>query len=89
MHTAAGFRRTARHYLNGQLFAVLRRFVWAAQSVQRPSRPIAPAISAEAILRRADAVSFPQNGFEVGVDIRTSVDGKLTSEGARSVGISS
>jgi len=44
-----------------------------------------PAISAEEILRRADAVRFPQEAFEVGVDIRTTVDGKQTCKGVYKV----
>jgi len=41
----------------------------------------APAVSAEEILKRADVVRFPHERFEVGVDIRTSVNGDLKSEG--------
>ena len=42
-------------------------------------------VSAEEILRRADAVRFPQEAFEVGVNIRTTVDGKPTGEGVYKV----
>jgi outer membrane lipoprotein-sorting protein len=90
MQFAAGLRGTQRRHLNWLLFAVVGALFGvapsaAAQSVQRPVRPEAPATSAEEILRRADAVRFPQEGFEVGIDIRTSVDGKLTSEGVYKV----
>ena len=44
-----------------------------------------PSLSAEEILRRADAVRFPQEAFEVGVDIRTSEGGGPTSEGVYKV----
>jgi Outer membrane lipoprotein-sorting protein len=90
MRAATGLRRTARRQLNWILFAAPSLLscvapLAAAQSVQRPSPPNAPTISAEEILRHADAVRFPQEGFEVAVNIRTSVDGKLTSEGVYKV----
>jgi len=37
-------------------------------------------ISADEILRRADAVRIPQEAFEVGVDIPTTVDGQPQSK---------
>ena len=40
-----------------------------------------PAVSADEILRRADAVRFPQEAFEASVDIRTTDGAQLRSEG--------
>ena len=40
----------------------------------------APELTAAQILRRADAVRFPQQGFEVNVDIQTTADGRMEDE---------
>ena len=70
------FRRLVARCLGRLLFAVPAALFFT------PAFPAAqPAISAEAILRRADAVRFPQVAFEVSVDIRTTVDGQLHGEG--------
>ena len=69
-------RIPARHGLRDFLLAMLAALCCTTASATTPTQ-----ISAEEILRRADAVRFPQEAFEVGVDIRTTVDGKPTGEG--------
>jgi outer membrane lipoprotein-sorting protein len=69
-------RITARRLFGCLLLATLAALCCAPSIAATP-----PQISAEEILRRADAVRFPQESFEVGVDIRTAVDGKPTGEG--------
>ena len=72
-------RITNRRLLTRLLLATLAAFGFTTSSAA-PTQ-----ISAEEILRRADAVRFPQEAFEVGVDIRTTVDGKPTGQGVYKV----
>ena len=73
-------------YCASVLFVTLAGSSFAAQPARTQSQTgAASAVSAEEILRRADAVRFPQEGFEVGVDIRTTVNGELKSEGVYKV----
>ncbi len=73
-------RIPARHGLRNLLLAMLAVLCCTTASATAPTQ-----ISAEEILRRADAVRFPQEAFEVGVDIRTAVDGKPAGEGVYKV----
>jgi hypothetical protein len=79
--------KAGRHFRGWLQFAVLVAVFCAPlpATAQHSRSADTPAISAEDILRRADFVRFPQEGFEVSVDIRTSVDGRLTSEGVYKV----
>lgn len=84
MHATVEFRRTAGRQLGAWLLVlptVLCCIDLPAMAQQLRVQSSGPAVPAEEILRRADAVRFPQEGFEVAVNIRSSVDGKLTSEG--------
>jgi outer membrane lipoprotein-sorting protein len=80
---ASRFCRTRRQRRGWLLFAVLAALACTTPGAmaQQSKSADAPSISAEEVLRRADAVRFPQEAFEVGVDIRTTVDGSLRSEG--------
>ena len=48
----------------------------AGASLSMPSVSAQAGLSAQDILRRADEVRFPQEGFEVLVNIRTAQDGR-------------
>ena len=81
MAIAGAFDSTGRRCTR-LLLAALAGWSCAWQSaIAQSKKGAAPAVSAEEILKRADVVRFPQEGFEVGVDIRTSVNGDLKSEG--------
>jgi len=52
----------------------------AGASLSMPSVSAQAGLSAQDILRRADEVRFPQEGFEVLVNIRTAQDGRTREE---------
>jgi outer membrane lipoprotein-sorting protein len=57
--------------------AVLAAIAWSVLAHAQPS--------AEEILRRADEMRFPQEGFEVALRVRTSEEGRATEERAYKV----
>lgn len=86
MSGIARFRKARWQHRGRLLISVVAAIVCAAPAAMaQQSRSSGPSLSAEEILRRADAVRFPQEAFEVGVRIRTTVRGSLTSEGVYKV----
>lgn len=73
-------RITARRRLRHLVLAMLAALCCTTSSAATTTQ-----VSAEEILRRADAVRIPQEGFEVGVEIRTIVDGQPQSDGVYKV----
>lgn len=87
MAGVARFGASGRHFRDRLQTAVLVAVFCAplAATAQQSTSAGAPSVSADEILRRADLVRFPQEGFEVSVDIRTSIDGRPSSEGVYKV----
>ena len=85
MSAVSRYRKARRQHQGQLLISVLAAIVCAAPGAMAQQSKPPGSISAEEILQRADAVRFPQAAFEVGVDIRTSVDGSPTSEGVYKV----
>ena len=79
----ARLRKARRQHRGRLLISVLAAIVCTVPGAmaQQSRSKGGPSLSAEEILRRADAVRFPQEAFEVGVDIRTWVGGSPMSEG--------
>ena len=73
-------RLNVRRSLRRLLVAMVGSLCCTTASAATPTQ-----ISPEEILRRSDAIRFPQEAFEVGVDIRTTVDGKPAGEGVYKV----
>ena len=72
----ARLRKARRQHRGRLLISVLAAIVCTVPGAmaQQSRSKGGPSLSAEEILRRADAVRFPQEAFEVGVDIRTWVE---------------